>query len=259
MPPSAPPRETFLAAINSQSPFYRLFDHLPGISFFAKNRAFELMCANRLFLQRFGFSDESEIVGKTDFELFPPALATNFRRDDETVMQSGEPKLNIVELFFNQQGIPDWYITNKLPLLDRHSKVLGVMGTVQSYQNRKQFMLPYLQIDQAVEYIRQHFREKISIKELAAMVGLSVRQFDRKFKDTFGSNPQSFILKMRIQAACDALRRPDARISDVAFDLGFYDQSSFTLHFRRQMGITPLKYQRQLRSGTPLAPGLKRR
>jgi AraC-like DNA-binding protein len=256
MPMPIPPdsRETFLASIGPQSSFYLLFDHLPGVSFFAKNQNFELMCANRLFLQRFQFAAESEIVGKTDFELFPPALALNFRRDDEAVMNSGQAKLNIVELFFNQQGIPDWYITNKLPILDRNSKVIGVMGTVQGYQRRKQFMLPYLQIDQAVEYIRKHFREKISIKELAKMVNLSVRQFDRKFKESFGSSPQAFILKMRVHAACDALRRPGVQISDVAFDLGFYDQSSFTRHFRRQMGITPLKYQRQLASSI-VSPG----
>ena len=162
-------------------------------------------------------------------------------------MESAEAKLNIVELFFNQQGIPDWYMTNKLPILDQQSNVIGVMGTVQSYQGRKQFMLPYLQIDQAVEYIRKHYREKISIKELAAMVNLSLRQFDRKFKDSFGHSPQAFILRMRIQAACEALRHPNVQIGELALELGFYDQSSFTLHFRRHMGITPLKYQRQLR------------
>ncbi|MEM7147361.1 MAG: AraC family transcriptional regulator, partial [Verrucomicrobiota bacterium] len=243
-----------ITALATQNPFYHQFDHLPGISFFAKNRNFEIVCANQLFLQRFGFKTEAEIVGKTDFELFPPALALNFRRDDEFVIQSAEPKLNIVELFFNQQGIPDWYLTNKLPVHDSSGKVIGLMGTVQSYERRKQFMLPYFQIDKAVNHIREHYREKISVKELAAMVNLSVRQFDRKFKESFGSGPQAFILKMRIQAACDALRRPGAQISDVAVDLGFYDQSSFTLHFRRHMGITPLKYQRQLRQSAPYAP-----
>lgn len=240
--------------MGSTTPFYQLFDHLPGISFFAKNRQFEIVCANDLFLKRFGLLDESEIIGKSDFDLFPPALAHGFRRDDEAVIETSQPKLNIVELFFNRQGIPDWYLTNKLPVCDPSGNAIGVMGTVQSYERRKQFMLPYLQIDKAVNHIRDHYREKISVKDLAGMVSLSVRQFDRKFNESFGMGPQSFILKMRIQAACDALRKPGAQISDVAVDVGFYDQSSFTLHFRRQMGTTPLKYQRQLRQIAPYSP-----
>lgn len=36
-----------------------LFDHLPGVSFFAKNKDFELIFANHSFLERLGFQDES--------------------------------------------------------------------------------------------------------------------------------------------------------------------------------------------------------
>ena len=85
-------RSTFLAQRDDDSLFYHLFDHLPGVSFFAKNHEFEIMCANRAFLERLGFHDESEIVGKTDFELFPRQLAENFRKDDSAVMNSHWPR-----------------------------------------------------------------------------------------------------------------------------------------------------------------------
>ena len=70
---------------------FALFDHLPGYSFFAKNFEGEIMSANQGFYERFGFSTEEEIVGKTDFELFPLALADHFRRDDLKVMETGAP------------------------------------------------------------------------------------------------------------------------------------------------------------------------
>ena len=72
-------------------------------------------------------------------------------------------------------------------------------------------------------------------------------QFDRKFQQAFHTTPQQFIIKMRVQAACDALRKKESVISEVALDLGFYDQSSFTQHFRKHMGVTPLKYQKRFR------------
>jgi len=240
-------QDRFLRAQSAESAAYRLFDHLPGISFFMKDRKSRLMAANRHFYARFGYDTELEIVGVDDFVLFPPRLAEHFRRDDEEVMSSGEPKLNIVELFFNTQGIPDWFITNKLPVRDRTGKVIGVMGTTQSYGGRKQAVQLYQQIDRAVEYIRDHFRERVTVEHLADMVHMSARQLHRKFVEAFGSSPQAFIMKLRIQAACEALQAEASQISEVARNVGFCDQSSFTQQFQKHVGLTPLKYQMQFR------------
>ena len=240
-------RDAFFKAMAPESQFYVMLDHLPGVSFFAKDKDFRMIAANQQFIERFGCKEESEMIGKDDFSLFPPRLAENFRRDDEEIMRTGEPKLNIMELFFNRTGIPDWFITNKLPIFDRKRKVIGIMGITQSYEGRKQVLQPYLQIDRAVEWIRSHFRERITVEELASMVFLSPRQMHRKFVESFGSSPQAFILKLRIQAACDALQHEGKQISEVAREVGFGDQSTFTQHFHKHMGLTPLKYQQQFR------------
>lgn len=240
-------RDRFLRAMGPESQFYRLMDHLPGLSFFAKDEHFRFMCANRQFIERFGFKSESELVGKDDFDLFPQRLAEHFRLDDDEIMESGRAKLNIVELFFNRQGIPDWFITNKLPVLDRKGRVIGVMGTTQSYAGKRQVIQPYMQIGRAIEWIREHFREKFSVETLAEMVHLSPRQLHRKFVEAFALSPQAFIMKLRIQAACEALQRNNRQISEVARDVGFSDQSTFTQHFHKHMGLTPLKYQQQFR------------
>ncbi len=237
-------RQEFLRDIGDDSTFYRLFDHLPGISFFAKDRQFRIVCANRHFIERFGFTREAQIIGRTDFDIFPPQLAENFRRDDERIIATGKPREGIVELFFNRQGIPDWFVTNKLPVFGRNGRVIGVMGTTQSYEGRKQTLQPYLQISAAVEFIREHFRERITIGQLANLVHLSERQLHRKFIESFGLSPQAFIMKLRIQCACDALQG-GAQISATARDAGFYDQSSFTHQFQKHLGLTPLRYQRQ--------------
>ncbi|SKA92933.1 PAS domain S-box-containing protein [Prosthecobacter debontii] len=246
-PNSTQLRERFLRALAPESQFYRVLDHLPGISFFAKNSRFQIVCANQHFVESLGYKTELDLIGKEDFDIFPTRLAENFRRDDEQVLTTGEARLNLVELFFNPQGIPDWFITNKLPVRDRKGKVIGIMGTTQSYSHAAQTVHPYQQIEKALTYIRQHFRERITVEELAGMVHISTRQLHRKFVETFGVSPQTFIMKLRIQAACDALQHEDAQIGIVATEMGFCDQSSFTQHFHRHVGITPLKYQRQFR------------
>ena len=89
-----------------------LFDDLPGVSFFIKDREHRLVMVNEGFLPRLGLSQQ-ELFGKTDFDLFPARLAEHFRRDDRDIFESKKPKLNILELVFNSQGLPDWYLTNK--------------------------------------------------------------------------------------------------------------------------------------------------
>ena len=242
--PDSPLRRAFLRQIADDSAFYRLFDHLPGISFFAKDRQFRLVCANQHFIERFGFGEEAQIVGKTDFDIFPPRLAEHFRQDDEAVMASGRPRTGIVELFFNRQGIPDWFLTNKLPVFGKNGRVIGIMGTTQSYEGRQEQMQPYAQIAPAVEFIRANFRRRIRVEELGTLAHLSQRQLHRKFIEAFGLSPQAFVMKLRVQAACEALQR-GRQIAETARDLGFYDQSVFTHHFQKHMGITPMRYQRQ--------------
>ena len=98
-------RDAFLARISHSSRFSRLFDHLDGLSFFAKNVDGELMTVDQSLLDLYGFDDEQQIVGKTDFDLLPRRLAEKYRRDDVRVIETGAPMLNIVELFLNPQGM----------------------------------------------------------------------------------------------------------------------------------------------------------
>lgn len=241
-------REAFLRRIGENSQFYHLFDHLPGVAFFAKDERFRLMAASLYFLQRLGLKHEREIVGRDDFSLFPHRLAEAFRRDDEEVLSTGKPKLRIVELFLNRQGIPDWYITNKLPVRDAEGKVIGIMGTVEEYGGRKEAQGPAGPLEKAVAHIRANYREPVSIRVLARLSGLSERQLNRRFQETFGSSPRDFILKTRILSACDILASGDMPIHQIAQDLGFCDQSSFTRHFRRIMGATPRRYRLQAKA-----------
>ncbi len=240
-------RESFIRSVAAESSYHAIFEHVTGVAFFMKDRQSRLVAANRLFYERVGFRSEAELIGKDDLALFPARLAEHFRRDDAEVLRTGKPKLNIIELFFNRQGIPDWFLTHKLPVRDRRGRVVGVIGVTQSYGFGSSVREPYLAIDRAVSLIRERFREKLTIGELAAAAHLSPRQLHRKFIEIFGSSPQSFILKVRIQAACELLQEGDRLISEIAGESGFGDQSSFTQHFRRHLGMTPRRYRQQYR------------
>jgi hypothetical protein len=109
-------REAWLREIAPTSFFHALFDVLPGLHFFAKNRRGELMFLSRTNRERYALRDDSEVVGLTDFDINPLGMAQSYVRDDETIYATGEPILNRVELWFDAQGMPAWYSVTKLPI-----------------------------------------------------------------------------------------------------------------------------------------------
>lgn len=222
-----------------------LFENIPGVSFFLKDKEHRLIAVDEGFLPRLGLKSDAELFGKTDFDLFPPRLAEHFRRDDRAVIKNKSPKLNILELVFNSQGLPDWYLTNKYPLFDRDGKVIGTIGTTRPYGDGELKWERDDEIGRAVSYIRKNFRKDLAIADLIQVSCLNHRKLHRGFVELFGVAPMQFITRTRIEAACDDLLTTSNKLSKIAKDNGFYDQSSFTQHFRRQMSITPLKYRKQ--------------
>lgn len=225
--------------------FQQLFEHLPGVSFFVKDRQSRMICASQPFWEHLGAKSEAEIVGKTDDDFFPPHAADHFRRDDQLVMTTGRPLIGRVELWYNEQRVLDWFVTNKLPVRDTRGKIIGVMGTVRSYEGQRRTMLPMSLINSTVDFIREHHHKRLTVEDLADQAGLSPRQLHRKFRDVFGLSVQDFLIKTRIQAASDALLHSDLSIAQIATEFGFCDQSAFTQLFRKHTGMTPLRFRRR--------------
>ena len=64
-------------------------------------------------------------MGKTDFDVLPRSLAEKYRADDESIARTGTPLLRQIELFVDEEGIPDWYLTAERPVCDAGGRVIG--------------------------------------------------------------------------------------------------------------------------------------
>lgn len=235
----------FLDRIASVRNFFAIMQPLEGISFFVKDENFRLIFANPYFFRRLGFKFEKDLLGKDDFELFPEPLARKFRKDDQTVMQSSNPMIGLVELFLNQQGVPAWYLTNKFPIFDSKGRGIGIMGTVQRYEKSDQNFSRDEVIESLIKKMSQEISASLSISKLAKGIGLSHRQLNRRFKSATGLTPQQFQVRKRIELACKLLRDNRYAIVDISNDLGFCDQSAFTAQFKKRMSMTPREYRIQ--------------
>lgn len=234
--------------------FRRLFEHLPGTLFFAKDLELRLMMGNSAFIARCGKKLESEIIGLDDYQLFPRRLAGKYRENDLAVLGTGKPLMGILELFPDSVGHPDWSVTDKLPLFDREGRICGVCGTVRSYEGVRESLEPYLELQPAAEYLKRHFREKLNIAELARIVGMSERQLERKFQQTFQTSPRAYLKRIRILIAAGLLKRTLKSVTEIAVEVGFYDHSDLSRHFKTEMGESPSAYREEVGKRTPDAP-----
>ncbi|HEX9048274.1 MAG TPA: AraC family transcriptional regulator, partial [Verrucomicrobiae bacterium] len=75
-------RDAWLQQIDPSSLFHRLFDLIPGVYFFAKNRRGELMFLSRATRDQSHLTDDTSVIGLTDFDLNPYNMAVAFTRDD---------------------------------------------------------------------------------------------------------------------------------------------------------------------------------
>jgi AraC-like DNA-binding protein len=96
----------------------------------------------------------------------------------------------------------------------------------------------------AREFLDSYPQEDISLEQLAAISGLSQFHFIRQFKKYFDLAPHAYQIQARLKKA-KGLLMLGVKSSQVALDCGFHDQSHFTHHFKKALGTTPSRFQKQ--------------
>ncbi|MDJ0595352.1 MAG: AraC family transcriptional regulator [Pleurocapsa sp. MO_226.B13] len=97
----------------------------------------------------------------------------------------------------------------------------------------------------AIDYIQANLENKIGLDDFAQITNISPYYFCRLFKKSTGITPYQYLIKCRIDRAKILLRQEKLSITDIALEVGFSNQSHFTKHFKRLVGVTPKKFTRQ--------------
>jgi len=237
--------EHFKGQLRDHGAFEDLFEHIPDVCFFVKDRKLRLMMANTACLQLLGQHSMDTVVGRTGDAFFPKAIADAFHKDDRQVLDEQTPLHERVELMLEDDGRVSWYCTTKLPLYAKDGSVAGLMGITRPLRSADPQLNPFARMMPVVDHIRQHLRTPLSISDLAKVCHLSPSQTRRRFKSCFGQSPLQFVLRLRIQAACNLLANSKLSIAEIAEQSGIPDQSYFTRQFRRIVGMSPRDYRKE--------------
>ena len=235
----------FLARMHSPQQMRLLFNYLPDVYFFVKDRDCRFVMGNDQFVRQCGVENESEIIGKNDFDFFPMGRAESYVKDDHFVMEQGESIIDRVELAPDPGNSINWFVTTKVPLYSNNGDIIGLAGTARDITRARLALRPYTEMRTVLEYVKDNHSHPIEVKELAKLVHLSVSQFERRFRKVFQISPLKHIMNVRIRSACLMLTATNDTIAAIALDCGFYDHSHFTRNFRKIMGISPKDYRKQ--------------
>ncbi len=233
----------FLSELRDRGAMEAMFDILPDIYFYIKDRNCRWVLCNQACLRLLNYRNQEEIYGATERDFFPPKIAEMIYLDDRDVIDNNRRIINRTELIVDETGHLIWVSTNKLPLVARDGSIAGLMGTTRVLTRSDELPDEYQQFREVIDHIQANVGEKIDIKALARISCLSDSQFRKRFRMQFRLSPQEFILRTRLQAASKMLISTDKPIVTVALGSGFSDQSYFTKQFSKFFEQSPRRYR----------------
>jgi len=238
------PAQEILSQLKPGQMLEPLFDIIPNVHYFVKDRESRFITASLSFAQLLGAQTVDEIIGKTDFDYSADFMAKAFFEDDQKVLSGGKPLLNLIELVPTHDSI-DWLSTSKIPLYDPDNEIIGLAGITRILSDSDELYRDHPEMRQIIRYIQTEFREKITTRDMAREAGISVSSVERLFRNTFGVTPAMYLRKTRLNAACRRLRDTDQSLACIAVSTGLSDQTHMTRAFRQDIKITPFKYRKR--------------
>jgi AraC-like DNA-binding protein len=183
-------------------------------------------------------------------------LAPFYNRDESAapVLKLKSPKNRAVcesfhrllaDHFGGSEGL-ERQVTRKLRLLDLLHELGRHLPLRKSPRsNHAQQDLNGRRMSTLFNHIEQHFADKITRKQAASMVHLSESRFHTFFQAAAGTNFVQYLTHVRVCQAARLLTEASLSVAEIAYRVGFSDQSYFDKRFKEHFQMTPLKYRQK--------------
>jgi diguanylate cyclase (GGDEF)-like protein/PAS domain S-box-containing protein len=123
-------------AANELLSLQELIDRLPD-NLWVKDVRSRFVIANKATATRMGFAAAGDLIGKTDLELLSAEIAAKFFADEQRIVRSGQPMIDMEECVFGASGAKTWITTTKVPLRNGSGEIFGVAGVSRDVTERR--------------------------------------------------------------------------------------------------------------------------
>jgi transcriptional regulator GlxA family with amidase domain len=103
------------------------------------------------------------------------------------------------------------------------------------------------EVQKVQDYIEQNIEGKFSVEELADLVALGRRSFERRFKSATNNSVLEYIQRVKIETAKRSFENSRKNINEVMMDVGYSDNKAFRTTFKKITGLTPIEYRNKYR------------
>lgn len=131
---------------------------------------------------------------------------------------------------------------------DAMSKIIMLLNGHKEKQAVRVETMQEQRLKQMLNWIDEHYMDKVTVEHIAGAVGICVRECQRTFATVIKDTPIKYLMRRRIAIAAEMLKTSNAANGEISAQCGFESQSYFTKQFRLIMGVTPKQYQRNVRT-----------
>lgn len=116
--------------------------------------------------------------------------------------------------------------------------------TIQKEETQQSHHLSVLKT--MILFINQNYKEKLSLKEIAAAGNVGKTSCCNIFKNTINKSPIEYLIEFRLRKSLELLHSTDKTILEISYEVGFFGTSYFTETFRKFYGCTPREYRKNM-------------
>ena len=135
-------------------------------------------------------------------------------------------------------------LTNQLFIKSSLLRILAVLSSCQMFSPTEKNLDKRVEgIKAVLTFIRENYKEKIYIQDLAGQVHMNEQYFCRFFKKSLGRSPMEYLNEYRIKQAMRLLEETDLPVTEVCLECGYNNLGNFLRAFKKYTQTTPLKYR----------------
>jgi PAS domain S-box-containing protein len=128
-----------------------------------------------------GGKSEQDVLGKTDFETYPPELAKKYWANDRAVLDSGIPIINQEEPGLDTEGNPVWISSTKIAIKDSKGRVTGLVGIGRDFTNQKKIELEILRQKEFLDAVTSNSPVAIVVMDKQGKITSCNLAFERMY------------------------------------------------------------------------------
>lgn|SRR5574344_12570 len=163
------------------------------------------------------------------------------KNNADAVLFDKEKSGRIIALLGSMTGESD---AERVPSAIKILNVIAEGGTLRTISMHKELDRKAVLMDKIETYTLCNFRRRITLGDIAAYVGMNRSSFCVFFRNTTGKSFINYLNELRIDFACEHLKKHNANIAEICYQSGFNDIPYFNRLFKRIKGISPREYRK---------------